>query len=131
LDKRTLVAEKLPVPPLHWTAKVSCRFSEWTTLVFLFQWLIRLLWDWLPFPLLRFLGQFSEPMPWPWPLLPLLPQLSFVLVLFIFGGIALALSFRRQWRKGLGIAIVGVALPGIILTFYAAFYVSMVSCCLR
>ncbi|SRR5581483_5001384 len=135
MNERTLVSEELRGRQVHWTAKASCAFSVCMMVIFLLQSIDALMSPFTPLyqplnylmhligllfaliPLSRFLSS----------LLPLslllVPPASLLLISFIFGGVALVISFRRRWRKGLGMAIVGVVLPGIILMVYGVLIV--------
>jgi hypothetical protein len=123
MDERTLASEKMAVPRIHWMAKASCGFSICTTLVFLLEFSFLSpssegpLHDILVplsflLPLLRGLMPLQQILP------PSIGLMPLYFLAFIFGGIALAISSRRQWRKGRGMAIVGALLPTILLLLY-------------
>ncbi|WP_220206638.1 hypothetical protein [Reticulibacter mediterranei] len=115
--------DKTPVSHIHWTSKVSCGYSVFAMLVFLIQLICNI----VPYrphsqlaPLYQILYLLQSLLLKIFLFMPLPPFFSSLFYLylsaFIFAGIALTISSKRQWRKGKGMAIVGTILPGIILT---------------
>ncbi len=117
VEKNTSVSDSGIVARLHWTAPVSCAVSVCAA------------------PLLALESGFIDlsPVSPLYRVLPLLmPVFQFVagwlplllsLLAFLFGWIALAISSRPQWRKGRWLAIIGVALPGLVLLLSGAVFV--------
>jgi hypothetical protein len=130
MDDKTLASAKLAVPHIHWTAKVSCGFSVCMALVFVTDWTYQFSYSpWLA-PLHQFLGlilYIFYYLTYFMPLRTFLSPLTFLyFIAFLFGCIALVISFRGQWKMGRRMAIVGVTLPGIILLLYGTLIVYLI-----